>query len=139
MKHFRSVYARATLLVAVTLFMAGCSVMSGVDAVTYLDALAVKDVNLAAVPNGTYAGEYTLALPPGQYAMYRHISVQVTVAGGAYTGIVILDPPSLAVDSGFLGLIDRIETKNSLAVDAVSGATYSSKAMLKAVEAAVTP
>jgi uncharacterized protein with FMN-binding domain len=125
-------------IAALGMVLAGCGVPSAIDLPTYLETVGLNDVNLAALPDGTYTGAYTLALPPGHIAMYRHVGVQVTICGGRYAGITIVEPQALAAKSGFLSLVDRIEAANSLHVDAVSGATYSSRAMLKAVEAAVT-
>jgi len=117
---------------------AGCTVPSAVSSASYLENSRTNDVSLAAVPDGTYSGDYTFVLPPGSYAMYRHFVVAVTVTGAAYSAITISEPAALAGSADFLGLIDRIKSNNSLLVDGVSGATFSSRSMLKAVEKAVT-
>ena len=117
---------------------AGCTVPSAVTSALYLDNSSVSNVSLAAVPDGTYSGDYTLVLPPGSYAMYRHFVVAVTVTGAAYSAITISEPAALAGSADFLALIDRIKSNNSLLVDGVSGATFSSRSMLKAVEKSVT-
>jgi uncharacterized protein with FMN-binding domain len=138
MRHGKNIFIRASAALVLGLILAGCAVVSAIDPGSYLNNAVVKDVSLASVIDGAYAGEYTLALPPGQYAINRHFSVRVTITGHAYAGVTIVEPSALASDSGFLGLIGRITTQNSLLVDGVSGATYSTRAMLKAVEAAVS-
>lgn len=118
--------------------LAGCAVTSPVSEERYLQAIAVNEVDLTMLPAGDYTGQYTIVVPPGHYAAFRSFTVQVTVAGGSYGAISIVKPAAMAANGDFAALIGRIQAKNSLLVDGVSGATYSSRAMLKAVEAAVT-
>jgi uncharacterized protein with FMN-binding domain len=131
------VLTRALVVSMLGFIVAGCGTISAIDPAAYLATVSVNDVNLSGVPDGTYTGDYTLVLPPGQYAMNRHFIVQAAVAAGHYAGITIVEPASFTAEPAFLDLIGRITSSNSLLVDAVSGATYSTRAMLKAVEAAV--
>ncbi len=124
---------------ALCLVLAGCTALSAIDPSTFLKNIVIKDVSLASLPDNTYEGQYTIPMPPGQYAMNRHFDVLVKVAGGAYDAITIKDPSSLDSDANFVAFKARIISSQSLLVDGVSGATYSSVAMAKAVEAAVTP
>ena len=126
-------------LAALATLPVGCGVPSALDASAYLETVSVNDANLAALPDGIYEGEYALAIPPGNIAVYRRVSARVAVSAGAYEGIAIVSPAALADDPRFLGMIDRIVAANSLHVDGVSGATFSSRSLLKAVEAACTP
>ena len=123
---------------ALCLALAQCTALSAIDPQTYLKNIVVSDVDLSSVPDNTYEGQYTIAVPPGQYAANRHFDVLVQVKSGAYSAITIKDPAGLDSDAGFVAFKGRICAANSLLVDGVSGASYSSKAMLKAVEAAVT-
>lgn len=93
-----------------------------------VEALRVQDVDLATVPDGAYVGS--------QDAVLVAAEVRVTVADGAIRRIEILrhengrGKPAEAV-------LDRVIAAQSLRVDAVSGATSSSKVLLKAVENAL--
>lgn len=118
--------------------LAGCTAVSAIDPSIFLKNIIVKDVSLASLPDNTYEGQYTIAMPPGQYAMNRHFDMLVQVKSGAYYALTIKDPSTLDSDADFVAFKDRIISGQTLQVDGVSGATYSSKAMLKAIEAAVT-
>jgi uncharacterized protein with FMN-binding domain len=134
MKQDRPARWRAACLAAlVGVVCAGCAVISAIPSGTFTQSVTVHD---PALVNGTYAGEYTIVTPPGVFAMFRHVKVSVTVAGGVYAAITITDPSDLASKPEFSALLQRIKTANSLQVDGVSGATYSSTAVRKAIEAA---
>ena len=93
-----------------------------------VEALRVQDVDLATVPDGAYVGS--------QDAVLVAAEVRVTVVDGAIRRIALLrhengrGKPAEAV-------LDRVIAAQSLQVDAVSGATSSSKVLLKAVENAL--
>ena len=93
-----------------------------------VEALRIQDVDLSKVPDGVYVGS--------QDAVLVAAEVRVTVADGAIRRIEILrhengrGKPAEAV-------LDRVIAAQSLRVDAVSGATSSSKVLLKAVENAL--
>jgi uncharacterized protein with FMN-binding domain len=69
----------------------------------------------------------------------RHFNVTVTIAGGPSVTVTINDPSSFASKSEFQAMISRVTTSQAIPVDGVSGATYSSRAFLKAIEKAVAP
>ena len=123
---------------ALAVAMVACTAISAFSRADFLKNVPVTNVDLTAVPDGQYEGLYTLVLPPGEYAVNRSFDVLVTTAGHRYSTIAIKEPASLAGNSDFVAFEDRIVAADSLLVDGVSGATYSSRAMLKAVEAAVT-
>jgi uncharacterized protein with FMN-binding domain len=127
-------YALAVAIMGAAL--AGCSVISAIPSATFTQSVTVKDPDLSAVANNTYSGQYTIVTPPGVYAMNRTIKVSVTVNNHLYSTISISDPSALASNSDFTALAGRIIAKQSLQVDGVSGASYSSTAMRKAIEAA---
>jgi len=129
--------ARLAAAAMLCLCAAGCGIIGATDPTTSLANVAVTDVNLAAVPDGTYQGEYSLALAPDQYAANHHFRVKVTVSSGAYAAIAIEEPASVASDPGYLAFLDRVVAANSLRVDAISGASISSRALQRAIEAAV--
>ena len=128
---------RALAALGLGLLMAGCGAVSAISPSTYMDNMSVQNANLSTATIGNYTGDYTLVLPPGVYAMNRHFKVQVGVTAGPVLAITIVEPSSLATNTDFLALIGRIESTNSLNVDGVSGATYSTRALLKAVDVAV--
>ena len=91
-------------------------------------ALPIGTVNLSDIPDGDYTGTYD---------SYRWSSeVKVLVRGHAITMIEIIKGQS-GRDQIQKELIDRVLQAQSPAVDAVSGATADSKAILKAVETAL--
>ena len=128
------------LLIAGTLAVAvlsGCGGLTAVNSRAYVDGIPVQMPDISA-KSGTFAGEYTLVMPPGAVAAYRHVAVSVDVSGAhAVTAITITDPASLQ-NADFQRVEGDIVTAQNLDVDGVTGATYSSKAFLKAVENALS-
>lgn len=116
-------------LVVVLGIIVGVSVLSRyTDYKDKIDALVFADINLSAVADGTYTGEYD--------ADVIYAKVQVTVSGGEITDIDILEHrnerggPAEAIT-------DDMIAQQRLDVDAVTSATYSSKTIRKAVENAL--
>ncbi len=84
------------------------------------------------------------ALLPGKYTgtargFSSDITVEVTVAGGKITEITIISQDDTAEVSGpaFAAIIAAIKQEQSLDVDLVSGATYSSEGLVEAVKNAL--
>ena len=100
-----------------------------------LDAIkeAIKNgpaLDVSAIPDGVYTGT-------GQ-GLFGPMKVEVTMAGGVIEEITVLehsDTPEYAADA--FTLINLIKEKQTLDVDAVSGATGSSTGLLEAIEAAL--
>ncbi|TVQ36383.1 MAG: FMN-binding protein [Spirochaetaceae bacterium] len=90
---------------------------------------AIEPVDLSAVADGSYTGEF------GDFLV--HARVQVTVRHGRITDVAILHQES---GSGYeaAGTLDRIVAAQSPRVDAVSGATGSSRTIMVAVYRALT-
>lgn len=94
-----------------------------------INTLAVGDVDFSQVADGVYVGDCDVD--------FIYAKVQVTVENGKATDIQILEhrnergAPAEAI-------IDAVVQKQSLSVDTVSGATNSSRVILKAVENAVS-
>jgi fumarate reductase flavoprotein subunit len=91
-------------------------------------SLVIADVDFSQVPDGVYRGSH---------AGWNQFDVVVTVSGGTVTQIEIADDsrdPSNAVTDEVLG---RVVSEQSLGLDAVSGATITTSAILKAVERAL--
>ncbi|MBP7072966.1 MAG: FMN-binding protein [Clostridia bacterium] len=98
--------------------------------------LPIAVIDFKKVNDGTYIGEYE-----GGMYKWRANKVQVTVSSGSVTDIKTLgdkkagcgEKPELTGE-----LFNRVIEAQSLQVDAVSGATLTSKAYLKSVENALT-
>ena len=105
-----------------------------------LQALTIGNVDFSKLQDGTYIGEYT-----GTKGDSRNATVEVTISGGKITRISILkgaidssgEPVELADGMTMDDLFQKVMQSESLQVDAVSGATLTSKAHLKALENAL--
>jgi uncharacterized protein with FMN-binding domain len=94
---------------------------------------AVKDIavytqDARETPDGTYEGSYEL--PPVK------VTVRVSALDGIITDIAILEHQN-GLGGKAERIVDDVLERQSLDVDAVSGATASSKAILKAIENAI--
>jgi uncharacterized protein with FMN-binding domain len=107
---------------AAAIWLAGCSGLEEIN------RIAVRDVALSTVKDGSYEGS--------QRNFPVTAKVRVTVENGRITDIRLLrhfHGPGHGADE----ILGRVLAKQSLQVDAVSGATYSSKVVLKAIESAL--
>jgi uncharacterized protein with FMN-binding domain len=93
-----------------------------------VDKLVIADVPISTVGDGTYEGVFTTMLVTAK--------VQVTVTTGRLESVKVLEHrhgPGHGADA----IVDRVIAAQSLNVDAISGATSSSKVMLKAIQSAL--
>jgi uncharacterized protein with FMN-binding domain len=95
-------------------------------------------VDVSKVPDGIYVGSYSITPPAGAMAGNKSVEVRVTVAGGKYTNFEVLKPKQLAKSQPFPVLFSRVKETQHLSVDAITGATITSMAILKAIQAAVS-
>lgn len=86
--------------------------------------------NLSALADGTYLGEYTLGPV--------RVRAQVSLKNGTLTEIRLLEHDN-GIGSKAETIVDSVLREQSLDVDCISGATVSSKCILKAIEAAFLP
>jgi uncharacterized protein with FMN-binding domain len=93
--------------------------------------MAIAHVDPGTVPDGTYIGEF----PFRQKYLYK---VMVTVKSGRIENIEVLEngTENEYAQKG-LGVIPRMLKEQSPEVDAISGATVTSKALMKCVEKAL--
>jgi uncharacterized protein with FMN-binding domain len=135
----RAAAALATILAAVlsASILAGCSGMVVMASADWADAIPASLAALPGKPDGEYRGSYTIALPAGAFAAFRHVAVDVSVASGAITAIELVEPEIMQRAEFFRELPARIVAEQSLDVDAVSGVTFTSKAFIKAVQDAL--
>ena len=82
-------------------------------------------------PDGLYRGDYNLSGTPVK------VILDVTVKNKIITAIKIIKHSSSSIGKKAEKITDQIIARQSLDVDAISGATGSSKAILKAVENAL--
>jgi len=94
-----------------------------------MSKVEIGTIDVSAVEDGTYKGSYD--------ARVISATVSVTVKDGKITNIKLLEHKN---DKGVSAevIVDDILNEQSLDVDVVSGATNSSKTILKAVENALT-
>lgn len=119
--------AAALLLIAVVW---GFSYLNRVSSYkNEVNTLAVGDVDFSQVADGVYIGDCDVE--------FIYAKVQVTVENGKATDIQILEHRN---ERGAPAetIIDAVLQEQSLSVDTVSGATNSSRVILKAVENAVS-
>jgi uncharacterized protein with FMN-binding domain len=118
---------RAVVMAAVFVVgLAGMVISCSQGDVDRARMLTIQPVDLRDVPSGVYEGSYA----GGSLA----VEVETTVRRGKITKIRVLTEPANEYQRKARGVILLVILRQSLDVDAVSGATGSSKAILKAVE-----
>jgi len=121
MRSKASGYFMALLSIALALSLAGCFADD-------INRLIVADVSPSSVKDGTYEGK--------QANKPITAKVEVVVKDGAIAAIKVLEHIH-GPGHGAEAIVDRVITAQSLKVDLVSGASLSSKVMLKAIETAL--
>lgn len=102
--------------------------------------MEIGQIDFSRLNDGTYTGEYT-----GKKSSMRNVALQVTVQEGRVTGFTILrgaldnegNPAELNNGVTALAYLQTALEAQSLQIDAVSGATLTSKTLLKALENAL--
>jgi uncharacterized protein with FMN-binding domain len=136
---------RLLIVLFVVFFVLPClTACTGIMAISPKDFTAIlRDspaefkLALAGKSDGTYRGSCNLAIPPGSIAVFRSFQVDVLVSSGRISRIDLIEPQIMRTADFFLELPARIVKEQSIHVDSVSGATFSSKSFLKAVEHAI--
>ncbi len=95
---------------------------------TNINSIVVEDVNMSEISDGVYTGEYD--------AGYIYALVEVTVKDHIITDIRILEHRNER-GSGAETIVNSIVSEQNLEVDAIAGATNSSKVINKACENAL--
>jgi len=131
--------SKYAIIVFMVFLLFGCSTdevqagstMTISEEVEQIKSMDISHVDPATVPDGAYIGEF----PFRQRYLYR---VKVTVKSGRIADIEVLEngTENEYAEKG-LGVIPRILREQSPEVDAVSGATVTSKALMKCVEKAL--
>ena len=93
-----------------------------------VNSITVSNLNMANITDGIYVGEYSLTPV--------YVEVEVSVTEHKITNIKIIEH-----ENGLGGkaekIVDNVISRQSLEVGAVSGATVSSKCIIKAIENAL--
>lgn len=110
------------LIVMAALSLAGCKFTDDIK------ALVISPIDLSRIKDGSYEGAQDNKLVTAK--------VSVSVQGGKIADIKLLEH-SHGPGHGADAILDRVIAAQSLQVDAVSGSTYSSKVVLKAIETAL--
>lgn len=105
-----------------------------------LQTLTIRDIDFTQLRDGSYIGKYT-----GTKGSSRNATIEVVISGGVITKITILkgaldsngDPAVLTGGMTIDDVFQKVLENKSLQVDAISGATLTSKAHLKALEFAL--
>ena len=113
----------------VLLCIVACFYFTGCEAIEEINKLTIENISIRAVKDGNYQG--------AQNNFPVTAEVFVTVKDGKITEIKLLKH-SHGPDHGADKITERVIAQQSLKVDAISGATYSSKVVLKAIEKALT-
>lgn len=130
---------RFAVVAVVVVVLGGCAGLSPAEVDAFLAEIPAEMPDLNAVADGSYDGVYRIDPPRGETAFLKRVAVRVTVVRADVTAIDITSPRALAGDSDFIDYAARVAVADSLAVEGVSGATYSSRAFAKAVEGALGP
>ncbi len=93
-------------------------------------AMPINEIDLTSISDGTYKGDYS-------YGGFTY-EVEVTVKEHKIVTINILKNRNTSHAKNAEGVIDKVIKTQTVNVDAVSGATTTSKALLKAIENALT-
>jgi len=116
------------------------AVMWDAPARAELKNVVITDVNFEDLIDGVYTGEYR-----GTKNSLRDVTVEVTVASGTVTKIAVTEGAyaggkardEIAEGKSIVDLFGKVISSQSLHADAISGATLTTNAHLKATESAL--
>ena len=125
---------RVIMCIAIFLFLISllCTAVYLKSVADYQNAVketVIGDVDLSAIPDGVYVGEYDVN--------FIYAKVEVTVRNGEMTDIIILEHKQERGKAAEAVISDML-AEQKIDVDAVSGATNSSTVIKKAVENALS-
>ncbi len=114
------------LLLATSLLLSNCKLKEYKEKVANTE---INEVDLSTIENGTYEGFYDCYLVKAR--------VNVSVSDHKITDIEIVEHENGRGEAGEQ-VVPKVMQKQRLKVDTISGATASSKIILKAIELALT-
>jgi uncharacterized protein with FMN-binding domain len=112
-----------TILILVSLLIIGCS--------TAYKTITAQMPDLSELNDGIFRGIYDLSGTPIK------VTLDVTIQNQRIVNIGIIEHSCSPIGKKAENIVKKIVEKQNLEIDAVSGATASSKAILKAVENAL--
>jgi len=115
--------------IAIAALLAGLGLLSGCDA-DYVRTMPIYDVELTAVSDGEHEGRFA-------YGGFTYV-VLTTTRGHRIVKIDLLKNRDERHARQAEGVLPRVIEKQTPNVDAVTGATTTSKALMKAVENSLT-
>lgn len=123
--------SRKTLIIAFTILIAtlAMSVFTTIknhQTLSTIRKMPLATIDLSTISDGTYKGKYVYAQFP-----YR---VEVQVVNKRIEQIIILNNRASNYGKKAEAIADQVIKSQSIQVDVISGATISSKALLKAIE-----
>lgn len=92
--------------------------------------MVIQDVDLEQIPDGMYQGSFN-------YASFTYL-VEVKMSKHQIESIKVLQNRESKHAKEAEGVVTRVQRDQTLQVDTISGATTTSKALLKAIENALT-
>ena len=125
----KAVLIVVSALLVIGLFAGGLYLKSIGDYKAKVDALAFDEIDLSKVANGVYEGQCDTGIV--------RVRVQVTIRNHQLESIELLEHEN-GRGTPAEAILDQMVQNQTTAVDAVSGATCSSKVIRKAVEDALT-
>ncbi len=129
-RHFgkRVIMCIAIIFVLIALFSTAVYLKSVADYQNAVKETVIGSVDLSAIPDGVYVGEYDVN--------FIYAKVEVTVRNREMTDIIILEHKQERGKAAEAVIRDML-AEQKIDVDAVSGATNSSTVIKKAVENAL--
>lgn len=124
----RVIMCMAIFLLLIGLVSSAVYLKSVADYKKAVKETVIGDVDLSAIPDGVYVGEYDVD--------FIYAKVEVTVRNGEMTDIAILEHRQERGKAAEAVISDML-AEQKIEVDAVSGATNSSTVIKKAVENAL--
>ncbi len=115
-------------LIAVVLLLSGCGSIREMK--EFSETVVFTDPELKDLEDGLYIGEFEKGLVAAE--------VEVQIRDHAIEAIEILRHDN-GKGAKAERIVENVVARQSLQVDVISGATYSSKVILKAIEKALTP
>lgn len=117
------------LVLIIGVFITGAMIKSSIESnLEQLTSLTISDIDLSTLEDGTYKGSYKV--------FPIDVEVRVTMENHRIAGIDLVKHTNGQGASAEI-IPGKVVDAQSLEVDAVSGATYSSKVILKAIENAL--
>jgi len=122
--------SKPLLIIIIILVLIGLMVVGALSGMGEVRKMVINNVDLSAIADGVYKGSFE----KNRWAY----DLEVTVASHKITAIVNTNPKTKLAKGFNQKAVEAIIRKQSPKIDAVSGATISTKAFSKAVENALT-